>query len=101
MALDVARKPENCRLSLYLAVAFLWPFRLAAQTVGRTDTALGAFYRRRRAMLGAPKAMVATAAKMARIVYPMLRDKRAYVDRRATAAATLFLTRLRLSALLL
>jgi hypothetical protein len=60
-------------------------FRLAAQTVGRTDTALGAFYRRMRAKHGAPKAIVATACKIARIVYHMLKDKREYVDSGATA----------------
>lgn len=41
-------------------------FRLAAQGVGKTDTALGAFYRRLKARLGAPKALTATAHKMAR-----------------------------------
>jgi transposase len=37
--------------------------RLAAQAVGRTDTALGIFYRRKKAHLGPPKATTATAAQ--------------------------------------
>ena len=55
-------------------------FRLAAQAVSRTDTALGAFFRRMRAKHGAAKAIVATANKIARMVYHMLKDKRPYVD---------------------
>jgi transposase len=55
-------------------------FRLAAQAVSRTDTALGAFFRRMRAKHGAAKAIVATANKIARIVYHMLKDKQPYVD---------------------
>lgn len=55
-------------------------FRLAAQAVSRTDTALGAFFRRMRAKHGAAKAIVATANKIARIVYHMLKDQRPYVD---------------------
>ena len=56
-------------------------FRLAAFAVSRSDTALGAFYRRLRARLGAPKAMTATAHKIAKIVYTMLKYGQAYVDR--------------------
>ena len=46
-------------------------FRLAAHAVGKTQTALGAFYRRLRSRLGAPKAVTvtATAHKLARIFY--------------------------------
>lgn len=55
-------------------------FRLAAWAVSRTDTALGAFYRRMRARHGGPKAIVATARKIACIVYHMLKDKTDYVD---------------------
>ena len=58
-------------------------FRLAAWAVSRTDTALGAFYRRIRAKLGGPKAIVATARKIACIVYRMLKDKVEYIDRGA------------------
>lgn len=55
-------------------------FRLAAQAVSRSDSALGAFYRRMRAKHGAPKAITATAHKIARIVYHMLKYKEEYVD---------------------
>jgi transposase len=53
-------------------------FRLAAQSVGRTDTALGVYFRRTRAKHGARYAIVATAHKIARIVYAMLRDRKPY-----------------------
>jgi len=54
--------------------------RLAAQGVANSHSALGAYYRRMRARLGAPKAMTATAHKLARPVYSMLRYGTAYVD---------------------
>jgi transposase len=53
-------------------------FRLAAQAVGKTDTALGVFYRRLRARLGPQRAIVATAHKLARIVYHLLKHHEAY-----------------------
>ncbi len=53
-------------------------FRLAAQASGRTQTALGAFYRRIRAKHGAPVAITATAHKIARIVYHMLKERKPY-----------------------
>jgi len=43
-------------------------FRVAAQCVARSDTALGASYRRMRARVGPPQATVATAYKIARVV---------------------------------
>lgn len=52
--------------------------RLAAQSVSKTDTALGAFYRRMRARLGSPQAIVATAHKIARIIYHMLKHRQSY-----------------------
>jgi transposase len=54
--------------------------RLAAQGLVRSHSALGASSRRMRARLGAPKAMTATAHKLARFVYSMLRYGTAYVD---------------------
>ena len=39
----------------------------------RSDSALGAFLRRKKAQLGAPKAITATAHKLARLIYSMLR----------------------------
>ena len=53
-------------------------FRLAAQAVSKTDTALGAFYRRMRARLGPEQAIVATAHKLARIVYHVLKHREPY-----------------------
>jgi transposase len=47
-------------------------FRLAAQAVSRSHHSLGAFYRRMRASLGPQSAIVATAHKLARIVYHLL-----------------------------
>lgn len=46
--------------------------RIAAQTLARSQSHLGNFYRRMKARLGAPKANTATAHKLARILYHML-----------------------------
>ena len=54
--------------------------RLAANALHRSDSALGAFLRRKKAQLGAPKAITATAHKLARIIYSMLRYGQGYVD---------------------
>ncbi|NIV29507.1 MAG: transposase, partial [Anaerolineae bacterium] len=54
--------------------------RLSAQAAGRSDSALGAFYRRMKARHGAPVANVATAHKLARIVYYMLKHRVDYHD---------------------
>ena len=55
--------------------------RMAACTLMRADCALGAYARRMRARLGAPKAITATARKLAIIIYNMLKYGKAYVDR--------------------
>jgi transposase len=55
-------------------------FRMAAQSLARSDCALGAFYRRIRARQGGPKAVTATAHKLARIVYFMLKNRQPYRD---------------------
>ncbi len=55
-------------------------FRLAAQSLHSSHSALGGFYRRMRATHGAPKAIVATAHKLARIVYHLLTSRQAYSD---------------------
>ena len=55
-------------------------FRMAAQSLARSDCALGAFYRRIRARHGGPKAVTATAHKLARIVYFMLKKREPYRD---------------------
>ena len=54
--------------------------RLAANALHRSDSALGAYLRRKKAQLGAPKAITATAHKLARIIYSMLRYGQEYVD---------------------
>jgi hypothetical protein len=58
--------------------------RLAAGTVGRTDTALGAFYRRLSARIGKAKAITATARKIAVLFYNTLRQGMTYADPGAT-----------------
>jgi hypothetical protein len=55
--------------------------RLAATTLLRSQTYLGAQYRRLRGKLGAPKAITAMAHKLARLVYRMLKWGQAYVDK--------------------
>ena len=47
--------------------------RMAAFTLFRSKSALGAYLRRQRSRLGAPKAITATAHKLARLVYTMLK----------------------------
>jgi hypothetical protein len=47
--------------------------RVAALAIGRTESWLGRFYRRKKAHLGAPKAITATARKLACVVYHMLK----------------------------
>jgi transposase len=54
--------------------------RMAAQSLSRSQSALGAYYRRMRFRLGAPAAITATAHKLARLLYSMLRSGTAYVD---------------------
>jgi transposase len=54
--------------------------RLAAVTVGRTQTALGAFYRRLSARVGKAKAVTATARKLAVLFYNTLRHGMNYAD---------------------
>lgn len=56
-------------------------FRIAASTLRRSDSYLGAQFRRFRARLGAPKAITAMAHKMAHLFYRMLRYGQEYVDR--------------------
>jgi transposase len=55
--------------------------RLAASSLYHSQSALGAFHRRLKARLGAPKAITATAHKLARLIYRMLRFGTDYVDR--------------------
>jgi hypothetical protein len=54
--------------------------RMAAFSLFNSKSALGAYLRRQRSRLGAPKAITATAHKLARLVYAMLKHGTAYVD---------------------
>ena len=54
--------------------------RMAASTLSNSHSALGGYYRRMRAKLGAPGAVTATAHKLARIIYAMLKDHAEYQD---------------------
>ena len=54
--------------------------RVAAQALHRPKSALGAFLRRKAAHLGMPKAITATAYKVARILYATLTSGTAFVD---------------------
>jgi len=67
--------------------------RLAAVTVGRTDTALGAFYRRLSARIGKAKAVTATARKIAVLFYNAVRYGMEYVDPGASFYETRYRTR--------
>src|ERR1700685_1453714 len=62
--------------------------RLAAVTVGRTDTALGAFYRRLSARIGKAKAVTATARKIAVLFYNAVQHGMEYVDPGASSYET-------------
>ena len=65
------RKTTNCVAAL---------LRLAAVTVGKTSTALGAFYRRLATRIGKAKAVTATARKIAVLFYNAMRFGMQYVD---------------------
>ena len=53
--------------------------RMAATTLERSQSALGGFYRRMKARLGAAEAVTATAHKLARIIYRLIKHGEAYV----------------------
>jgi transposase len=57
-----------------------YALRMAATSLSRSNSALGAFYRRMRAKFGPVKANTATAHKLARIIYFMLKRREEYVD---------------------
>ena len=59
--------------------------RLAAMSLGRTQTALGAFYRRLAFRVGKATAITATARKLAILVYRCLKDGLVYDDPGAAA----------------
>ena len=51
---------------------------MAAQSLQRSQSALGDFFRRMKARLGAPEAITATAHKLARILHPLVRHRSPY-----------------------
>lgn len=59
--------------------------RMAAVSLGRTQTALGAFYCRLAARIGKPQAITATARKLAILVYGALKGELVYRDPGADA----------------
>ena len=69
------RLPTNNRVTIAL--------KMAASTLRTSHTYLGAQFRRLRTKLGPPVAIKAMAAKMARLVYRMLRFGMEYVDQGA------------------
>jgi transposase len=69
------RLPTNNPVSIAL--------KMAATTLRQSQTYLGAQFRRLRTKLGAPVAIKAMAAKLARLVYRMLRYGMKYVDQGA------------------
>ena len=54
--------------------------RLAAQSLRKSDSALGAYHRRLCARMDRPKAITATAHKLARLIYMMLTKGQQYTD---------------------
>lgn len=70
--LSGARPKNACRAAQIL--------RMAAYTLLKSKSALGAYLRRLKARMGTPKAVTATAHKLARIVYRMLKYGKAYTD---------------------
>jgi transposase len=55
-------------------------FRMAAATLARSKTALGAFYRRIGARVGRPQAVTATARKIAVLYYSLLKHGTSYLE---------------------
>ena len=70
------RLPTNNRATIAL--------KMAASTLRKSNTYLGAQFRRLRTRLGAPCTIKAMAAKLARLIYRMLRYGMKYADKGAT-----------------
>ena len=73
--IGIGRLPTNNRLTTAL--------KIAATSLKQSETYLGAQFRRLRTRLGSPVAIKAMAAKLARLVYRMLRYGMRYLDRGA------------------
>ena len=59
--------------------------RMAAQSLHHSKSALGDFYRRMRAKLGAPKAITAAAHKLARIIFHLISTRQEFDDSKFAA----------------
>ena len=68
----VGTRKVKCRAALAL--------RMAAQSLHHSKSALGDFYRRMRAKLGAPKAITAAAHKLARIIFHLVTTAQEFDD---------------------
>jgi transposase len=75
--LFVGTRKVKCRAALAL--------RMAAQSLHHSKSALGDFYRRMRAKLGAPKAITAAAHKLARIIFHLISTRQEFDDSRFAA----------------
>jgi transposase len=73
----VGTRKVNCRAATAL--------RMAAQSLHHSKSALGDFYRRMRAKLGAPKAITATAHKSARIIFHLVATHQEFDESRFAA----------------
>ena len=80
--LDGRTRPRKSRAASILL--------LAASTLRSSNSALGAFFRRKAAQFGVPKAVTATAHKLARIIYSLLATGRPYSELGADAYERLF-----------
>jgi len=67
--------------------------RMAAQSLHHSKSALGDFYRRMRAKLGAPKAITAAAHKLARIIFHLISTRQEFDDSKFAADQTQFMKR--------
>ena len=70
--LSVKTRPVKSRAAMAL--------RMAAQSLHRSQSYLGSYYRRMRTRLGAPKAITAAAHKLARVVYHLLTTGQPYEE---------------------
>ena len=75
--LFVGTRKVKCRAALAL--------RMAAQSLHHSKSALGDFYRRMRAKLGAPKAITAAAHKLARIIFHLITTRQEFDDTKFAA----------------
>ena len=68
--------------------------RMAAQSLHRSQSYLGSYYRRMRTRLGTPKAITAAAHKLARVIYHLLTTRQSYEESVFARCETLYQQRL-------